>query len=161
MNKTRILLVILIVAVISAVFWLDLTAYLTLDFFRKQQDILQAYVESNFGSAIATYFLLYVAIAALNIPGATIMTLAAGALFGLLAGTVIVSFASTIGATLAFLLSRFLLRDYIERRFGKIVTRINTGIDKEGNYYLFTLRLVPIFPFFVINMAMGDRKSVV
>ncbi len=155
MNKTRILLVILLVAVISAVFWLDLTAYLTLDFFRKQQDILQAYVESNFGSAIAAYFLLYVAIAALNIPGATIMTLAAGALFGLLAGTVIVSFASTIGATLAFLLSRFLLRDYIERRFGKIVTRINTGIDKEGNYYLFTLRLVPIFPFFVINMAMG------
>ena len=135
MNKTRILLIISIAALISAVFWLDLTAYLTLDFFRQQQGILQAYVEQNFASAVAAYFLLYVAVTALNIPGAAIMTLAAGALFGLIAGTIIVSFASTIGATLAFLLSRFLLRDYVERRFGKIVERINAGIEKEGDGY--------------------------
>jgi dihydrolipoamide dehydrogenase len=155
MNRSRIILVIAVATSIAAVFWFDLTAYLTLDFFRQQQDNLQNYVEQNFTAAVAAYFMLYVVVAALNIPGAAVMTLAAGALFGLIAGTVIVSFASTIGATLAFLLSRFLLRDYVERRFGKTVARINTGIEKEGNYYLFTLRLVPLFPFFVINMAMG------
>jgi dihydrolipoamide dehydrogenase len=155
MNKTRVLLIVLVVVLISTVIWFDLTAYLTLDFFRAQQERLQDYVTQNFTVALAAYFLLYVAVTALNIPGAAVMTLAAGALFGLIAGTIIVSFASSIGATLAFLLSRFLLRDYVERRFEKVVERVNAGINKEGKYYLFTLRLVPIFPFFVINMAMG------
>jgi dihydrolipoamide dehydrogenase len=155
MNKTRILLIVLVVVLISTVFWFDLTAFLTLDFFRAQQERLQDYVTQNFTVALAAYFLLYVAVTALNIPGAAVMTLAAGALFGLIAGTIIVSFASSIGATLAFLLSRFLLRNYVERRFEKVVERVNAGINKEGKYYLFTLRLVPLFPFFVINMAMG------
>ena len=155
MNRTRILLAVIIVAAIAAVFWFDLGQYLTLDFFHQQQDALQSRVDANLAGAIAAYFLLYISVAALNIPGAAVMTLVAGALFGLLVGTVVVSFASSIGATLAFLLSRFLLRDYVERRFGKIAARINAGIEKEGAYYLFTLRLVPLFPFFAINMVMG------
>jgi uncharacterized membrane protein YdjX (TVP38/TMEM64 family) len=105
--------------------------------------------------AIGGFFALYVLITALSIPGAAIMTLAAGAVFGLLMGTVIVSFASSLGATLAFLISRFLLRDYVERKFGPTAERLNRGVQTEGAYYLFTLRLVPLFPFFAINLAMG------
>lgn len=155
MNPTRILLFVLIALLIAVVVWLDPGEFLTLEFFVAQQDTLQARVEQNLAAAIAVYFLIYVAVTALNIPGATIMTLVAGALFGLLTGAIVVSFASTIGATLAFLLSRFLLRNFVERRFRKVAARVNAGIDKDGNYYLFTLRLVPVFPFFAINMAMG------
>jgi dihydrolipoamide dehydrogenase len=101
------------------------------------------------------FFVVYVAVTALSLPGAALMTLVAGAIFGLLWGTVIVSFASSIGATLAFLASRFLFRDAIQRRFGDKLRAINQGIEKEGAFYLFTLRLVPAFPFFVINLVMG------
>ena len=155
MNKTKILLILLITAIIATGFWLDIGQYLTLAEFRERQDALQAFVDQHLVAAAAVYFLVYVTVAALNIPGALVMTLVAGALFGLLLGTIVVSFASTIGATLAFLLSRYLLRDYVERRFSRAAERINAGIRKEGAYYLFTLRLVPIFPFFVINMAMA------
>ncbi len=155
MNKTKILLIFLIIALIAGGAWLDIGQYLTLEEFRARQDSLQNLVDQNLVAAVLVYFLVYVTVAALNIPGAAVMTLVAGALFGLLLGTVVVSFASTIGATLAFLLSRFLLRDYVERRFSRAAKRINNGIKKEGAYYLFTLRLVPIFPFFVINMAMA------
>jgi dihydrolipoamide dehydrogenase len=155
MNKARLLIVILIVVLIGAIFWLDLGQFLTLDFFREQQETLQNYVNQNLTAAIGIFFLLYVAVTALNIPGAAVMTMVGGALFGLLLGTFIVSFASSIGATLAFALSRFLLRDYVERRFSNIAKRVNAGIEKEGAYYLFTLRLVPVFPFFAINMVMA------
>jgi len=155
MNKTRLLIVVLIVALIVAIVWLDVGQYLTLDFFRQQQDALQDYVGQHLIAAVGAFFLIYVLVTALNIPGAAVMTMVAGALFGLLPGTLIVSFASTIGATLAFALSRFLLRDYVERRFGNMTKRVNAGIEKEGAYYLFTLRLVPIFPFFAINMVMA------
>ena len=155
MNKTKILLIFLIITLIVGGAWLDIGQYLTLEEFRARQDSLQNLVDQNLVAAVLVYFLVYVTVAALNIPGAAVMTLVAGALFGLLLGTVVVSFASTIGATLAFLLSRFLLRDYVERRFSRAAKRIDNGIKKEGAYYLFTLRLVPIFPFFVINMAMA------
>ncbi len=155
MNKTKILLIFLIIALIAGGAWLDIGQYLTWEEFRARQDSLQNLVDQNLVAAVLVYFLVYVTVAALNIPGAAVMTLVAGALFGLLLGTVVVSFASTIGATLAFLLSRFLLRDYVERRFSRAAKRIDNGIKKEGAYYLFTLRLVPIFPFFVINMAMA------
>ena len=102
--------------------------------------------------------LIYIAVTALSLPGAVIMTLAGGALFGLVAGTVIISFASTIGATLACFVSRFLLRDWVQKKFADRLVAINNGIEKEGAFYLFTLRLVPVFPFFLINLAMGVTR---
>jgi hypothetical protein len=104
---------------------------------------------------VAAFFVIYVATTGLSLPGAAILTLAAGAIFGLLLGTLIVSFASSIGATLAFLASRFVLRDAMQAKFGDKLKAINAGIDKDGAFYLFTLRLVPAFPFFVINLVMG------
>jgi uncharacterized membrane protein YdjX (TVP38/TMEM64 family) len=105
--------------------------------------------------AIGVYMLIYIAVTALSLPGAAVMTLAGGALLGLLTGTVVISFASTIGATLAFLVSRFLLKDWVQSRFKDKLKAINQGIEKEGAFYLFTLRLVPVFPFFIINLVMG------
>jgi len=140
---------------VAGFFWFDLGQYLSLEQLRARQQQIGAFVDSNQIVAITGFFALYVLIAALSIPGAAIMTLAAGAVFGVLTGAVLVSFASTIGATLAFLLSRFLFRDYVERRFGWATEKINKGVEQEGGYYLFTLRLVPLFPFFVINLAMG------
>ena len=127
----------------------------TLDYFKSQQAAINdVYVAHPLRTA-AIFFATYVAITALSIPGATVMTLVAGAIFGLLWGTVIVSFASSLGATLAFLASRFVLRDSIQARFGDKLAAINSGIAKDGPFYLFTLRLVPAFPFFVINLVMG------
>ncbi|MPM75767.1 hypothetical protein SDC9_122761 [bioreactor metagenome] len=101
------------------------------------------------------YFIIYVVATALSLPGAALLTLAGGAIFGLLWGTVIVSFASTLGATLAFLMSRFLLRDWVSQRFGQRLDAIDEGVKREGAFYLFTLRLVPVFPFFLINLLFG------
>ena len=103
----------------------------------------------------AAYFAAYVAITGLSLPGAAIMTLAGGAVFGLLWGTVVVSFASTLGATVAFVVSRYVLRDGIQRRYGERLKTINAGVERDGGFYLFTMRLVPAFPFFVINLVMG------
>ena len=155
MNKTRLLVVLGLLVISITTYWFDLGQYLTLDFFRSQQDRVQEFVADQPIAATAIFFAVYVTVTAVNIPGATVMTLIGGVLFGLIRGTVIVSFASTIGATLAFLLSRLLLRDYVERRFSAAVARANQGIAKNGAYYLFGLRLVPAFPFFVINLVMG------
>jgi uncharacterized membrane protein YdjX (TVP38/TMEM64 family) len=155
MDKKKILLVAAIAAVIGLFFWLDLGRFLSLEALQAGQQELGAFVSENFLLALGGFFVIYVAVTALSIPGAAVMTLAAGAVFGLLAGTLLVSFASSLGATLAFLLSRFLLQDYVESKFGPTAEKINKGVDTEGGYYLFTLRLVPIFPFFVINLAMG------
>ncbi|MFQ5635002.1 MAG: FAD-dependent oxidoreductase, partial [Gammaproteobacteria bacterium] len=113
------------------------------------------FVGANFAASVAAYFAVYVFVTALSIPGAAVMTLLGGALFGVVAGTVVVSFASTLGATLAFVFSRFLFRTAVERRFSSTAARINDGIRRDGAYYLFTLRLVPLFPFFAINLAMA------
>lgn len=155
MNKAKLLIALLIVALIGAVFALGLDQYLSLDFLRARQQGIQNFVEQNLTVASVAFFLIYVTVAALNIPGAAIMTLAAGAVFGIVVGVIVVSFASTVGATLAFLLSRYLLRDYVERKFNWATEKINRGVEREGGYYLFTLRLVPLFPFFVINMVMA------
>ena len=136
-------------------FWLDLGRFLSLEALQAGQQELDAFVRENFLLALGGFFVVYVAVTALSIPGAAVMTLAAGAVFGLVTGTLLVSFASSLGATLAFLLSRFLLQDYVESKFGPTAEKINKGVDAEGGYYLFTLRLVPLFPFFVINLAMG------
>ncbi|MGC1438993.1 MAG: TVP38/TMEM64 family protein, partial [Burkholderiaceae bacterium] len=103
----------------------------------------------------AIFFAAYVLVTSLSLPGAALMTLLAGAIFGLIWGTVLVSFASSIGATLAFLASRFICRDWVQGKLGKHLAPINAGIEKEGAFYLFTLRLVPIFPFWIINLVMG------
>ncbi len=155
MSKSRLFVMLLIVALIGAFFAFDLGRYVSLDFFKSQQASIAAWYAENPLKTIAGFFLIYVAVTGLSLPGAAVLTLVAGALFGLLAGTVVVSFASSIGATLAFLSSRFLLRDWVQRSFGDRLKPINDGIQKDGAFYLFTLRLVPAFPFFVINLLMG------
>lgn len=155
MSRNKLALLALLVAMIGIAFALDLHQIITLENFRARQADIDAWIAGNRGIAALTFFAIYVAITAVSIPGAAALTLIAGALFGLLQGTIIVSFASTIGATLAFLLSRYLLRDYVEQRFTNAAARINKGIDSEGPYYLFTLRLIPAFPFFIINLVMG------
>lgn len=129
--------------------------YLDLQYLKAQQDTIDAYFEAHPLLTASVYFAIYVLVTAFSLPGAAVMTLAGGAIFGLLWGTVIVSFASSIGATLAFLVSRYLLRDMVQTRFGDKLKAVNAGIEKDGAFYLFTLRLVPVFPFFVINLVMG------
>jgi uncharacterized membrane protein YdjX (TVP38/TMEM64 family) len=133
----------------------DLHRYLTLTFLKESRDSFVVLYTRNPSLVIGSYFLLYTLVAALSLPGAVVMTLAGGALLGVMVGTVVVSFASTIGATLACFFSRFLLRDWVQGKFGDKLESFIRGIDREGAFYLFTLRLVPIFPFFVINLVMG------
>ncbi len=144
-----------IVALVIAFFAFDLGHFFTLDYFKSQRETILAYFAANPWQTAAIYFLLYVAVTGLSLPGAAIMTLAGGAVFGLLWGTLIVSFASSMGATLAFLVSRFLLRDWVQGRFGDSLRTVNREMQRDGAFYLFTLRLVPAFPFFVINLVMG------
>ncbi len=151
----KILLVAVIAALAIAFFAFDLDRYLTLDALKQGQSEFAALRADSPWLVASAFFALYVVVTALSLPGAAIMTLAAGALFGLLTGLVLVSFASTIGATLAFLVSRYLLRDWVQTRFGAKLKAINQGIERDGAFYLFTLRLVPIFPFFLINLLMG------
>ena len=151
----RIVLLLLIAALIIAFFAFDLDHWLTFEALKQSQarfDALRAEMPWQLASI---FFLIYVAVTALSLPGATVMTLAIGGVFGLAAGTVLVSFASTIGATLAFLASRYILREAVQHRFGDKLTAVNEGIAKDGAFYLFTLRLVPAFPFFLINLVMG------
>ena len=133
----------------------DLGSLLTLDQLKASRDGLVALFQQKPVSTVAIFFVVYVAATALSLPGATILTLAAGAMFGLGVGLLVVSFASSIGATLAFLVSRYLLRDSIQARFGKQLAPINEGVQKDGIFYLLTLRLVPVFPFFMVNLLMG------
>ena len=145
----------LVVLAIGAFIALDLGRYLSFEQLKASQDgFAQLHAQQPFAVA-AVYFVVYVLATALSIPGAVIITLAGGAVFGLWQGLLLVSFASSIGATLAFLASRFVLRDWVESRFGQRLADINAGVDKEGGFYLFTLRLIPVVPFFLINLLMG------
>ena len=154
-GRGRIVLLLALAAGIAAFFLLDLGQWLTLESLKARQSQLAALLDERPLLVAGTFFLIYVAVTAFSFPGAAVMTLAAGALFGLLWGTVLVSFASTIGASLAFLSSRFLLRDWVKRRFGRRVEAIDRGIARDGAFYLLTLRLIPAFPFFLVNLAMG------
>ncbi|ELB2075539.1 TVP38/TMEM64 family protein [Vibrio parahaemolyticus] len=129
--------------------------YLTLENAKAQQEALSSFIEANIVYAATVYFLAYVAITAFSIPGAAVVTLLGAALFGFWFSLLLVSFASTIGATLAFLSSRYLLRDWVQLRFGEKLVAINQGVKKDGAFYLFSLRLIPVFPFFLINLLMG------
>lgn len=144
-----------IIAAISGFFYFDLNSYLTLQGMKDSLDTFQAQIAQNPVLSIGVFFAIYVAVTALSLPGAAILTLAAGALFGLVQGLVIVSFASSVGATLAFLVSRFILRDTVRNKFKEKLKKIDEGVEKQGEFYLFTLRLVPVFPFFLINLLMG------
>ena len=155
MNKNKILLGIVVVAAVIAFFALGLQRYLSLDYFQSQRAAIEAAVADRPLRTGLLFFAAYVAVTGLSLPGAAIMTLVAGAVFGMLWGTVIVSFASTIGATLAFLVSRFLLRDWVQQKFGDRLRAVNEGVAREGGFYLFALRLVPVFPFFAVNLLMG------
>jgi uncharacterized membrane protein YdjX (TVP38/TMEM64 family) len=145
----------LVVMGIFAFRYFDLGQYLSLDYIKASQERFDLLYRSHRLAVIGAYMAIYIAVTALSLPGAVVMTLAGGGLFGLAVGTVAISFASTIGATLACLVSRFLLREWVQGRFGEKLAAINAGIEKEGAFYLFSLRLVPLFPFFVINLAMG------
>lgn len=148
-------LALVLIGAIAAYFAFDLGQYLSLENFKASQADIVAAKDANPALYIAGFFLLYVAVTGLSIPGAAIMTLVAGALFGVVLGTLIVSFASTMGATLAFLSSRYLLRDWVQGKFGERLRAVDDGLEKDGAFYLFTLRLIPVFPFFVINLLMG------
>jgi uncharacterized membrane protein YdjX (TVP38/TMEM64 family) len=137
---------------------LGLGQYLTLDYLKGSQEKFSVLYTNNRLTVISVYFIIYILVTALSLPGAAVMTLAGGAMFGFWIGFIVVSFASTIGATLACLVARFLLRDWVQNKFGDKLTAINEGIAKEGAFYLFSLRLVPIFPFFVINLVLGLTK---
>jgi pyruvate/2-oxoglutarate dehydrogenase complex dihydrolipoamide dehydrogenase (E3) component/uncharacterized membrane protein YdjX (TVP38/TMEM64 family) len=152
-KKTFILIAIAVLVGLFIIF--DLQRYLTLAHLKAQQETLQSYYASHRLLTLAGYFCFYIIVTALSLPGAAVMTLAGGALFGFWPALLVVSFASSIGATLAFLVSRFLLRDWVQSRFGNRLKTVNAGIAREGAFYLFSLRLVPVFPFFVINLVLG------
>ncbi len=151
----KMVLVLLAIIVVSLFFYFDLGRHLSLSSLKTQLDAFQSYYAENKGLTMALYLAGYILVTALSLPGAVIMSLAGGAVFGLFYGTLLVSFASSIGATLAFLFSRYLFKEWVQNKFSGKLEAINQGVEKEGGFYLFTLRLVPVFPFFVINLVMG------
>lgn len=158
MNLRKLILLVVIAALIASFFIFDLNQYLDLTNLKTQQEAFSEQVSDNPWFIGGAYFFLYVLVTALSLPGAALMTLLGGALFGLFGGTLLVSFASTLGATLAMLISRFMLRDWVQAKFSKRLMGINQGVEREGASYLFALRLVPVFPFVLINLAMGLTK---
>jgi pyruvate/2-oxoglutarate dehydrogenase complex dihydrolipoamide dehydrogenase (E3) component/uncharacterized membrane protein YdjX (TVP38/TMEM64 family) len=148
-------LIVLLAVLVAAFFALGGPRYLSFEAIKAQQAALSDYYAAHRAATIGAFFVLYVVVTALSLPGAALMTLVAGAIFGLVTGTILVSFASSIGATLAFLASRFLLRDWVQAKFGARLAGINAGVAREGGFYLFTLRLIPVLPFFAINLLMG------
>lgn len=155
MNRTRVLIVTVFAAALFLYFFLDLGRFLNLAYVQSQLDNLQAFASERPVLSSAIYFTAYVVMVTLSIPGAAIATLLGGAVFGLLWGTVLVSFASSIGATLAFLAARLVLRDWVQRRFGRYLKTVNEGVKRDGGFYLFSIRMVPLFPFWLINLVMA------
>ncbi|HHX8263291.1 TPA: TVP38/TMEM64 family protein [Vibrio diabolicus] len=153
MNK-KLMLGLILVAIIIFL-GVNFSQYLTLENAKAQQEALTTYIDQNFVFSAAIYFFAYIAITAFSIPGAAVVTLLGAALFGFWTSLLLVSFASTMGATLAFLSSRYLLRDWVQNKFGNKLIAINQGVEKDGAFYLFSLRLIPVFPFFLINLLMG------
>lgn len=156
-NLVKIGVVLALVAA-AAVLYSQFGEYASLEYIQKQQAAFGEYYAANRVLVLLSFFTGYVAVTALSLPGAAIMTLLAGALFGLVAGVVLVSFASSIGATLAFLVARFVLGESLQKKYGDKLAKINEGVEREGKFYLFTMRLIPAFPFFLINILMGLTK---
>lgn len=161
MNSTLIKRLLIVLAGIIAValfYYFDLKQYLTLSYIKESQAYFQQLYLDNRLVVISSYMAIYITVTALSLPGAVIMTLAGAGLFGFTVGTIVISFASTIGATVACAVSRYLLRDTIQSKFGDKLGAINKGIEEEGAFYLFTVRLIPVFPFFIINLLLGLTK---
>ena len=154
-KKIKIGLLFLIILAIIAFFFYDIQQYATLDYIKAKQQNIFEYYKQNVFFVLVLFIFLYVLVTALSLPVATFLTLVGGALFGFSTGLIIVSFASTIGATLAFLMARFLAQNYVQKNFKKQLSKINKKFKSEGAFYLFALRLVPVFPFFIINVVMG------
>jgi uncharacterized membrane protein YdjX (TVP38/TMEM64 family) len=157
-SRRKVFILVALIILAGLFFFLDLPSYLNLEYLKESQSRFQQLYYDHRIAVIAAYMVIYILVTALSLPGAAVMTLAGGALFGLFVGTVVVSFASTIGATCAFLASRFFLRDWVQGRFGARLQTVNEGMRKEGAFYLFSLRLIPVFPFFIINLLMGLTK---
>ncbi len=153
MNKKLIFGLILLLTIILLT--TNFSQYLTLENAKAQQEALNTYIAHKFVFAATIYFLAYTIITAFSIPGAAVVTLLGAALFGFWTSLLLVSFASSIGATLAFLSSRYLLREWVQTKFSTKLSAINDGVAKDGAFYLLSLRLIPIFPFFLINLLMG------
>lgn len=156
LKKISIIAVILCVIIAFKAFGLD--EYLTLSYIKESQALFEKIYDEKPIRVIASYAIIYVLMTSLSLPGAAVLTIAGGALFGLLTGTVVVSFASTIGATLACIVSRFMLRDWVQAKFGERIKKVNDGVEQEGPFYLFTVRLIPVFPFWMVNILMGLTK---
>jgi uncharacterized membrane protein YdjX (TVP38/TMEM64 family) len=155
MNKKKIALVSLFIALIALFLSFDIAQYLDLAYVKSQQEAINHYYAQSPVRTGLIFFISYILITGISLPGAGILTLAAGAIFGIVWGTILVSFGSVFGATMAFLIARYLFHDYVQTKFKKYLEPINHGIRKEGDLYLFTIRFVPIFPFFIINNLMA------
>ncbi|QJB57613.1 TVP38/TMEM64 family protein [Pseudodesulfovibrio sp. zrk46] len=151
----RLSIISVIIVLVACYFLFDLGQFFSLEYLKESREKFQGLYDKHTFVVLGAYFLLYVVVTALALPAATVITLAGGALFGLVTGVVVVSFASTIGASVAFLMSRYLLRGWVQSRFSDKLAKVNDGIEKDGAFYLFTLRLIPVFPFFVINTVIG------
>jgi len=154
-EKKKIALVGFILLLIILFFVFDLNQYMRLSFLKESRETFRILYEQHTALVLGGFFLLYVGVTALSLPGAAVMTLAAGALFGFWMGLVLVSFASTTGGTLACIVARYLFRDWAREKLGTWLHKINSGIEREGSFYLFTLRLIPVVPFFLINLGMA------
>ena len=154
-KKTKIGLLILIILAVIAFFLFDIQQYAKLDYIKAEQQNIFEYYKQNVFFIMVLFVFLYILVTALSLPVATVLTLLGGALFGFSSGLIIVSFASTIGATLAFLMARFLAQDYVQKNYENQLSKINKKFESEGAFYLFALRLVPVFPFFIINVVMA------
>jgi len=154
----KITIVVIIIALIAVFKIFSLQDYLTLSYLKGSREKFALLYAGHRASVIVAYMVIYIVVTTLSLPGAVIMTLAGGALFGLWTGAIVVSFASTIGGTMACFVSRFFLRDWVQKRLGDKLRTVNEGIEKEGPFYLFTLRLIPAFPFWLINLLMGLTK---
>ncbi len=155
MTRFRIFLAVILAGLIAGVYLSGLSQYLTLDFYREQQEFVQAFVRHNRALAVLLFYLIYITATGLSLPVAALFALLSGALFGMVLGTIVISLASTTGAVLAFLVSRFLLQDFVDQKFPHAAKMINQGIQRDGAAYLFCVRLVPAMPYFVLNLVMG------
>jgi len=151
-------IIVFFLASIMAGFFFDIGQYLSFETIKEQHEKLILLIESNFIFYFILFFFIYIIVTAFALPFAAIKTVLAGALFGLIPGVILTSFASSIGSTLCFLMSRFVLRDFVQNKYSKYLDKINKGIKEDGIYYLFFLRLSPIFPFFIINLVFGLTK---
>ncbi len=155
MKKSKILLILAICLLFAAYFYFDLGQYLTLESIKAWQVKILQDLNDNYALYLIGFSLIYITATALSFPGAALLTLLGGGLFGVVIGTLVVSVSSTLGATISFWSARFLLKESVETKFASTVSKINSGVEKEGGFFLFGLRLVPVFPFFMVNLLMG------